>query len=158
MVDRQYPLPEYQPIYKEQRTEKASCRPLWAKKGDAVHIPAAEKAAQDAQVKRVEQQKCNRYVVKHRTKQLAFGMADAPCKCRQQVCCAEGCQRTYKAEDSKLHICHVLSIYVDLNAKSHKPNLLKHAGEQGIQQMCTLMNEVVGGKCCQNTDVLSCSF
>ena len=47
LVDRQYPLPEYQPIDKEQYTEKASCRPFRAKKGDAVHIPAAEKAAQD---------------------------------------------------------------------------------------------------------------
>ena len=44
----QYPLPEYQPIDKKQRTEKAPCRPLRAKKGDAVHIPAAEKATQDA--------------------------------------------------------------------------------------------------------------
>lgn len=33
-----------------------------------------------------------------------------------------------------------------------KPNLLKYAGEQGIQQMCALMNEVVGGKRSQNND------
>ena len=85
-------------------------------------------------------------------------MADAPCKCREQVSDAESRQRTHKAKDSKLHICHVLGIYVDLNAKSHKPNLLKHAGEQGIQQMCALVNEVVGGKRSQNPDILSCSF
>ena len=85
-------------------------------------------------------------------------MADAPCKCRQQVSHRKGCQSTYEAEDAELYICHVLGIYVNLNAKSHKPNLLKHAGEQGIQQMCALMNEVVGGKRSQNSDVLTCSF
>ena len=45
-----------------------------------------------------------------------------------------------------------------LHTKPHKVDLLKHTGEQGIQQMRTLVNEVVGGKCRQNTDVLSCPF
>ena len=55
-VDRQYPLPEYHPIDKKQHPEKAPCLPLRAKERDAVHIPAAEKAAQDTEVQRIEQQ------------------------------------------------------------------------------------------------------
>ena len=65
LIGRQYPLTEYQPIDKEQYTEKASCRPFRAKKGNSVHIPAAKKAAQDTEVQRIEQQKSDRYVVKH---------------------------------------------------------------------------------------------
>ena len=158
MIGRQYPLPEYQPIYKEQHTGKAPCRPLRAKKGDAVHISAAEKAAQDTQIQRIEQQKGNRYVVKHCAKQLAMSAADVLCKRRDQVSHTRSCQSTHKAEDAELRVCHAVGADVDLNAKSHKPNLLKHAGEQGIQQMCALVNEVVDGKRSQNTDVLSCSF
>lgn len=45
LIGRQYPLPKYQPICKKQYTEKAPCRPLRAKKGDAIHISTAEKAA-----------------------------------------------------------------------------------------------------------------
>ena len=84
--------------------------------------------------------------------------ADAPRKCREQVSYTKSCQSTHKAKDSKLHICHVLGIYVDLNAKSHKVDLLQYTGKQGIQQMCALVNEVVGGKRSQNTDVLTCSL
>ena len=84
--------------------------------------------------------------------------ADVLCKRCQQVSDAESRQRTHKAEDAELHVCHAFGADADLNAKSHKPNLLKHAGEQGIQQMCALVNEVVGGKRSQNPDVLTCSF
>ena len=158
MVDRQYPFPEYQPIYKEQYAEYYPCRPHRAKERNPVHIPAAEKAAQDTEVQRIEQQESNRYVVKHRTKQLTLNAADVLCERCQQVSDTESRQRTHKAKDSKLHICHVLGIYVDLHAQPHKVDLLEHAGEQGMQQMCTLVNELVGGECCQNPDILSCSF
>ena len=84
--------------------------------------------------------------------------ADAPCKCREQVSDAESRQRPNKAEDAELRVCHAFGADIDLNAKPHKVDLLKCAGEQGIQQMCALVNEVVGGKRSQNTDVLSCSF
>ena len=131
-VDRQYPLPEYHPIDKKQHTEKVSCLPLWAKKGNSVHIPAAEKAAQDTEVQRIEQQKSDRYVVKHRTKQLTLSAADVLCERCQQVSDTESRQRTHKAEDAELHVCHAFGADVDLNAKSHKVDLLKHAGEQGI--------------------------
>ena len=40
-------LPKYQTVCKEQCAEQAPCRKLRAEKGNAVHIPAAEKAAQD---------------------------------------------------------------------------------------------------------------
>lgn len=85
-------------------------------------------------------------------------MADAPCKCRQQVSDAESRQRTHKAEDAELRVCHAFGAEFDLNAKSHKVDLLQYTGKQGIQQMCALVNEVVGGECCQNPDILSCSF
>lgn len=87
-----------------------------------------------------------------------MSVADVLCKRCQQVSDAESCQRTRKTKDAKLCVCHAFGTDVDLNAKSHKVDLLKHAGEQGIQQMCALVNEVVGGKRSQNTDVLSCSF
>ena len=132
--------------------------PTPGKEGRTVHIPAAEKAVQDAEVQRIEQQKSNRYVVKHCTKQLTLSAADVLCKRCQQVSNAESRQRTHKAEDAELRVCHAFGADVDLNAKPHKPNLLKYAGEQGIQQMCALVNEVVGGKRSQNGDVLSCSF
>lgn len=84
--------------------------------------------------------------------------ADVLCKCCQQVPNAESRQRTHKAEDAKLRVCHAVGADIDLNAKPHEVDLLKYAGEQGIQQMCALVNEVVGGECSQNPDVLSCSF
>lgn len=85
-------------------------------------------------------------------------MADAPCKCRQQVSHRKGCQSTHKAEDAELRVCHAYGADVDLNTKPHEVDLLQYTGEQGIQQMCALVNEVVGGKRSQNGDVLSCSF
>ena len=132
MVDRQYPFPEYQPIYKEQYAEYHPCRPRRAKERNPVHIPAAEKAAQGTEVQRIEQQESNRYVVKHRTKQLTLSAADVLCERCQQVSDTESRQRTHKAEDAELHVCHAFGADVDLNAKSHKVDLLKHAGEQGI--------------------------
>ena len=87
-----------------------------------------------------------------------MGAADVLCEHCQQVSDTESRQRTHKAEDAELHVCHAFDADVDLNAKSHKVDLLKHAGEQGIQQMCALVNEVVGNKCCQNTDILPHSF
>ena len=64
-------------------------------------------------------------------------------------------QRTHKAEDAELHVCHSFGADVDLNAKSHKPNLLKHAGEQGIQQMCALVNKIISDNRRKNTDVVA---
>ena len=84
--------------------------------------------------------------------------ADVLCKRCQQVSSAESRQRTHKAEDAELRVCHAFGADVDLNTKPHEVDLLKYAGEQGIQQVCALVNEVVGNECCQNTDVLSYSF
>ena len=97
-------------------------------------------------------------IVKHRTEQLALRAADVFFKRCQQVSGAEGRQRACKAEDAELHICHAFGADVDLHTKPHKPNLLKYAGEQGIQQMCALVNEVVGGERRQDPDVLPHSF
>ena len=80
--------------------------------------------------------------------------ADVLCKRRQQISRAEGRQRAHKAENAELRIRHAFRVYVDLHAQSHKMNLLKHAREQGIQQMRALVNEIVGGECRQNADVL----
>ena len=84
--------------------------------------------------------------------------ADVLCKHCQQISDAESRQRTHKAEDAELRVCHAFGANVDLNAKPHEVDLLKYACEQGIQQMCALVNEVVGGKRSQNPDILSCSF
>ena len=84
--------------------------------------------------------------------------ADVLCKRCQQVSDAESRQRTHKAKDAELRVCHAFGTDVNLNAKPHEVDLLKYAGEQGIQQMCALVNEVVGSKRSQNPDVLSCSF
>ena len=67
-------------------------------------------------------------------------------------------QRAHKTEDAELRICHAFGADVDLHAGSHKVDLPKHTGEQGIQQMRTLMHEVVGGKCRQDPDVLPRPF
>lgn len=131
-VDWQDPLPEYPSVYKEQHTEKAPCHPFRADERNTVHIPAAKKAAQDAQIQRIEQQKSNRYVVKHCTKQFALGVADVLCKYRQQVSRTESRQRPHKAEDAELYACHSVGTNIDLNAKPHKFDLLKYAGKQGI--------------------------
>lgn len=93
-----------------------------------------------------------------RAKQLASGAADSRCKRRQQISCAESCQCAHKTEDAELRICHAFGADVDLHVESHKVNLPKHTGEQGIQQMCTLMHEVVGSKCRQDPDVLPRPF
>ena len=84
--------------------------------------------------------------------------ADAFRKRRQQIPCAESRQSTCKAEDTKLRVCHAVGIDVDLNAKSHEVDLPEYTRDQGVEKMRPLVNEVVGGECCQNTDVLSCSF
>ncbi len=47
----------------KQHTEFDSRRPLRYKKCDPVHISAAEQAAQDAQIQRIGQQKCDRDVI-----------------------------------------------------------------------------------------------
>lgn len=93
-----------------------------------------------------------------RAKQLASGAADSRCKRRQQISCAESRQRAHKTEDAELRICHAFGADADLHAESHKVDLPKHTGEQGIQQMRTLMHEVVGGKCRQDPDVLPRPF
>ena len=87
-----------------------------------------------------------------------MGVADVLCEHCHQVSDAESRQRTHKAEDAELCVCHAFGANVDLNAKPHEVDLLKYACEQGIQQMCALVNEVVGGKRSQNTNILSHSF
>ena len=126
--------------------------------GDAVHIPAAKEAAQDAEIQRVEQEQGDRYVVHDGAEQFALRTADDLCKRCQQISDAESRQRTYKAEDAELYVCHAFGINIDLNTKPHEIDLLKHAVHEGIQQMCALMNEIVGGDGRQNTNILSCSL
>lgn len=158
LVGRQYPFPEYQSIDKEQHTEKASCYPFRTKKRDPIHIPAAKKAAQDTEIQRIEQQESNRYVVKHCTEQFALRVADVPYKCCEQIPCTKSRQRTRQAEDAELHVCHAVSVDIYLNAKPHEVDLFEYTDNQGIQEMCTLVNEVVSDQRGQNADVLSRSF
>lgn len=49
-VNRQDPFPEHQRVCKEQSAEYQPCGPFRQKQGDAVHIPTAKQAAQDAEI------------------------------------------------------------------------------------------------------------
>ena len=76
LIRGQHPLPEHQSVHKEQHTEERSRQSLRAEQRDAVHIPAAEQAAQDAQIQRVQQQKRDCDVIQDRAQQFTPGAAE----------------------------------------------------------------------------------
>ena len=153
LIRGQHPLPEHQSVHKEQHTEERSRQSLRAEQRDAVHIPAAEQAAQDAQIQRVQQQKRDCDVIQDRAQQFTPGAADGPCQRHQQVPHAEGRQRAQQAEDAELRIGHALGVDVDLHAEPHPSDLPEHPGTQGVQQVRALMDEIVGGDRRQYPDV-----
>lgn len=67
-------------------------------------------------------------------------------------------QRAREAEQAELRIGHPLGIDIDLHAKPHELDLLKYPGEQGVQEMRALMDQIIPDNSGQNAEILPCSF
>ena len=92
---------------------------------DTVHVAAAEEATQHAQIERVKHKQGNRYIPKDGLQQLRFHGADLTTQKHQNPTSYKGSDCSGEAEQTHLHVGHLLRENIDLHTQSHEFHLFE---------------------------------
>lgn len=125
-------LPKYNSVDEEQYAEGYACGHFGDQQGDAVHVTAAEKAAQYTQIYGVKEQQGNAHVIAAGLEDLGRGAADGFGQQHHQICCHLTCERPNKAENTQLCVGQQLPVDVDLDPEAHEVDFFEYTGAYGI--------------------------
>ena len=80
------------------------------------------------------------------------------CQQCHAVCGNLGGKYANQAEDTQLRIGEQAAVNIDLDTQAYEADFLEHTCEDGVEQMCPLVDEIVNSDCGQQTEILSGSF
>ena len=127
-VAGKYQFPKYACIQNQQCAEAYAGGHFGDQQGDAVHVTAAEEAAQHTQIYGVKEQQGNGRVIAAGLEELGRGAADGFGQQHHDIGDDLTCHRTYKAENPQLCVGQQLTVDIDLDAQAHEVDCLENAG------------------------------